>query len=140
MPKIPATKRPARPWRDPATLADRIEKLEIVRALNDIKLQEHWQRPDAILFVKLTLERALKEAIRRKDQRANADHEYWLETERLAVNALAPLRELIEHMKPDGLKYYTNMDGYGPLRLRMLMHKANGTAMDGGAKGSWRFC
>ena len=45
MPKILVTKRPARPWRDPATLADRTEKLEIVRALNDVKLQEHWQRP-----------------------------------------------------------------------------------------------
>ena len=82
------------------------------------------------MFVKRALECALKEAIRRKDQRANADHEYWLETERLAANALAPLRELVEHMKPDGLKFtpiWTAMH----LRLRMLMLKANGTAMDG---------
>ena len=106
-------------WRDPATIANPNQKFEIVHALNHIGLQERWQRPDAISFVKLTLECALKEAIRRKAQRVGADHEYWSEPERLAVNALAPLRELIEHMKPDGLKYYINTDGYGRLRVRL---------------------
>ena len=130
MPKSPAKKRPARVWRDPATIADPNQKFEIVRALNHIELQERWQRPDAISFVKLTLECALKEAIRRKGQRVGADHEYWSETERLAVNALAPLRELIEHMKPDGMKYFVNIDGYGRLRVRRLISKANGTTMD----------
>ena len=130
MPKSPANKRAARVWRDPATLADPNEKFEIIRALNHIELQERWQQPDAISFVKLTLECALKEAIRRKGQRANADHDYWSQTERLADKALAPLRELIAHVKPDGLKYYINMDGYGRLRMRALMRKPDGTTMD----------
>jgi hypothetical protein len=33
-------------------------------------------------------------------------------------------------MKPDGIKYYTDMDGYGALRSRLLMRKRDGTSMN----------
>jgi hypothetical protein len=46
-------KKPARIWRDPATLYGSNEALEIVRALSKIDLQPGWSKPDAESFVRL---------------------------------------------------------------------------------------
>src|SRR5262245_14801271 len=94
-------KKPARKWRDPATLAAQKE-LEIIRAFDLALLPEGWERPEVVSFLRLSLEVALKEAIRRVGQRTNAYHEYWDETETLSASAENALKALIEHMKPNG--------------------------------------
>src|SRR6516225_8123441 len=113
-------KKPARKWRDPVTLAAQKE-LEIIRAFDFALLREGWERPEVVSFLRLALEVALKEAIRRVGQHANAEH---------------ALKALIDHMKPNGLKYYQEIDSYSRLRARFLTKRPDGETMnDARSKG-----
>ena len=122
-------KKPVRKWRDPATLATQKE-LEIISAFDLTLLQEGWERPEVVSFLRLALEVALKEAIRRVGQHANADHEYWDKTETLSASAEHALKALIDHMKPNGLKYYQEIDSYSRLRARLLTKRPDGETMN----------
>jgi len=122
-------KKPVRKWRDPATLATQKE-LEIISAFDLTLLQEGWKRPEVISFLRLALEVALKEAIGRVGQHANADHEYWDKTETLSASAEHALKALIEHIKPNGLKYYQDIDSYSRLRVRLLTKRPDGGTMN----------
>ncbi len=69
--------------------------------------------------------------MRRQDQRANSDHDYWSEIQTAARRAEAGLRGLIDLMRPDGLRYYVQTDGYASFHARFYFRKSNGNQMDG---------
>jgi hypothetical protein len=116
-------KKPERRWRNPSTIAPHDVELEIIKAVESIRSQMRWTRPDAIAFARCALKVALKEAIKWQGKRSRDQLDYWEASADLSAQASAAIKLLVRHIEPDGLKNGIEMHGYGTIRARHTLRK-----------------
>jgi len=91
-------KKPERRWRDPSTIASHDLELKIIKAVESIRCQERWTKPDVIAFARRALKVAVKEAIEWQGRRSRDQLDYWQASADLSAQASAAIKLLIRHI------------------------------------------